>query len=380
MKILHTSDWHLGRQFYNQSLLSDQQFVLDQIVTIAKKRAVDVVVVAGDLYDRSVPPGAAVDLLDQTLTKFCCDLHLPVIVISGNHDGPERLSFGARQMAGSGLHVIGKLRDEPTEIIINGRDGDRMAFYPIPYSDPATVRYQYNVEVSTHQQAMQHLISMITDACHAEYPAVAMAHCFLVGGESSESERPLSLGGLEFVDPQLFSSFSYTALGHLHGHQSRMENRIVYSGSPLKYSFSEQHQNKSVCLVDIAYGEIIGFERIPLNSIRDMRTIEGSLEEILKTGRGDINNEDYLQIRLSDSHAILDVMAKLREVYPNVLHLERPGLIQQRDYNGYQREQLARGELAMFSDFFAQTSGQVLSKEQEDVIRFELEQLHTKGL
>ncbi len=375
MRILHTSDWHLGRQFYNQSLLEDQQYILDQIMTIAKDRTVDVVVIAGDVYDRSVPPSAAIDVLDHTLTVLCRDLGIPVIMISGNHDGGERLNFGARQMAASGLHVVGKLWDRPKEIIITGRNGDHLAFYPIPYSDPATVRYKFDVEISTHQQAMEHLIAMVTSALHNEYAGVAIAHCFLAGGESTESERPLSLGGLEFVDPYLFYPFAYTALGHLHGPQARLENKVVYSGSPLKYSFSEESQRKSVSVVDVVYGAVTSLERVPLKSLRNMRTVEGQLEEIVQQGKTDPDCEDYLQVRLTDSQAILDVMSKLRDVYPNVLHLERPGLLRQ-EHVACQHELLGRGELAMFADFYQQTTGQQLTDEQQRIVRQELELLH----
>ncbi len=379
MRILHTSDWHLGRQFYGQSLLADQQLVLDQIVAVVREREVDVVVIAGDIYDRSVPPSAAIDVLDHTLTSLCRDLGVPVVVISGNHDGGDRLNFGARQMAASGLHVVGKLWDQPEEIIVCGRDGDQLAFYPIPYTDPAAVRYQHAVDVTTHQQAMEHLVAMIASARHGDLPAIAVAHCFLAGAESSESERPLSLGGLEYVDPQIFSPFAYTALGHLHGPQARFDNKVVYSGSPLKYSFSEEHQHKSVSVIDIVYGAIQNFERVPLKSVKNMRTIEGSLEQLVSAGKSDPACEDYLQIRLTDTHAILDVMNKLRDVYPNVLHLERPGLMRQEQVS-CQRDLLARGELAMFADFFQQTTGDVLTAEQQNIIRDELEQLHREDV
>ncbi len=375
MRILHTSDWHLGRQLYQQSLLDDQQDVLAQICSIAARQAVDVVLIAGDIYDRSVPPAAAIDLLDGTLATLCHDLGVPVILIAGNHDGGERLNFGARQMAAAGLHVVGKLWDSPEPVLIEGRHGDRLAFYPIPYADPAAVRYKFNIDVSTHQEAMHHLVSMIEEARHGEDHAVAVAHCFLAGGESSESERPLSLGGLEYVDPALFSGFCYTALGHLHGPQARCGNRVVYSGSPLKYSFSEASQHKSVSLVELVGGELVSFERIPIKSKRNVRTVEGLLEDILGHGRGDPNREDYLQVRLHDTHAILDVMNRIREVYPNVLHLERPGLLH-RQPGPCQRDQLARGEIAMVSDFFEQTTGQPLSEEQSELVRKELEQLH----
>jgi len=204
---------------------------------------------------------------------------------------------------------------------------------------------------------------------------VAIAHCFLAGGRESESERPLSLGGIDCVDAAVFAPFAYTALGHLHGSQQWREGKVTYSGTPMKYSFSEEGNRNSVTLVDIVYDKVASVRRIELVPLRNMRTLEGALENILRQGRDDANYQDYVQVRLTDTHAILDVMNKLRSVYPNVLHLERPGLMQQRPLSG-RREQLERGELSMFSDFFVQTTGAELTQEQHQIIRAELEQLH----
>ena len=375
MRILHTSDWHLGRQFHNQSLLEDQRYVLQQICTIVAEHQVDVVIVAGDIYDRSVPPAAAVELLDETINRICHELQVPMIVIAGNHDSPERLAFGARQFATAGLHVVGTLWKSPHKIVLQDRQGQRVDFYPLPYADPATVRNLHSVEVATHDDAMRYLIDQIHAELESDIPAVAIAHCYLSGGESSESERPLAVGGVEFVSPQLFESFTYTALGHLHGPQFRRAENIRYSGSPLKYSFSEERQNKSVTLIDLSFHKKISIEQIPVKSIRSMRTLHGSLEDLLNAGSSDSKREDYLRVQLTDTHAILDVMSKLREVYPNVLHLERPGLLVRRALK-IDRDQLKRGELSMFRDFYQQITHEDLSTEQDQIISQEIEQLH----
>ncbi len=377
MKILHTSDWHLGRQFHNHSLLDDQRHVLRQICEIVETRDVDVVIVAGDIYDRSVPAAAAVELLDETLDTICRKLNVPMIMIAGNHDSPERLDFGARQLATAGLHLIGRLWQVPEPIVLTDRDGNPVAFYPVPYTDPATVRYLHDVAVASHEEAMSYLIDLIEAERNPDIPAVVIAHCFLAGGEGSESERPLAIGGVAFVPPHLFTSFSYTALGHLHGPQYRHRETIRYSGSPLKYSFSEENQKKSLTLVDLpAEGEAV-IEQIPLHPLRNMRTLKGSLEELIAAGRADPWRDDYLRIQLTDTHAILDVMSQLREVYPNVLHLERPGLMTERVVEA-RREQLQRGELAMVRDFYQQVQGEELSAEQDEIVRTELEQLQGK--
>ncbi len=378
MRILHTSDWHLGRQFHNQSLLEDQRYALQQICTIVAEYQVDVVIVAGDIYDRSVPPAAAVELLDETIDRICHDLKVPMIMIAGNHDSPERLGFGARQLATAGLHVAGTLWKKPQKIVLQDRHGGKVAFYPLPYVDPATVRNLHATDVTTHEEALSYLIDLIHTERDREIPAVVIAHCYLSGGESSESERPLAVGGVEYVSPQLFDGFSYAALGHLHGSQFRGAEKIRYSGSPLKYSFSEEQQKKSVTLLDLSSQNNLSIKKIPVNPKKNMRTLNGTLEEILHAGSSDPHREDYLRIQLTDTQAILDIMNKLRDVFPNVLHLERPGLLAHRSLK-IDREQLKRGELSMFHDFYQQITDENLTTEQEKIISQEIEQLHREN-
>ncbi len=375
MRILHTSDWHLGRQFHNISLLDDQRLALEQIIDIVRERKVDVVVVAGDIYDRSVPPATAVELLDDCVHRICNELQVPLILLAGNHDGPQRLGFASRQLAGAGLHVAGPLWSVPQPIVLKGDTGE-VAFYPIPYADPATVRHVLDVEVSSHDEAMAYLLEQIKQDNGPTRPCVVIAHCYLAGGEVSESERPLSIGGADQVSPDYFKDFSYAALGHLHGPQFRGAQHIRYSGSPLKYSFSEERQRKSVTLVELNADGQASIEQIPLIPRHDMRTLEGSLDELLAAGQNDPHRDDYLLVRLSDTHAILDVMNKLREVYPNVLHLERPGLMARGDGLEFSRDRLKRGELAMFEDFFAQVNGGALSEEQREIVATTLDALH----
>jgi exonuclease SbcD len=375
MRILHTSDWHLGRQFHNVSLLDDQRLALEQIIDIIRSRQIDVVVVAGDIYDRSVPPAQAVELLDDTVHRICYELQVPLILLAGNHDGPQRLGFASRQLSGAGLHMVGPLWSVPHPILIKGDDGD-VAFYPIPYADPATVRHVHGVEVSSHEEAMAYLLEQVLQDNGPTRPCVVIAHCFLAGGEVSESERPLSIGGADQVSPEHFRPFSYAALGHLHGPQFRGAPHIRYSGSPLKYSFSEERQRKSVTLVELDAAGKARIEQIPLQSRHNMRTLEGALDALLAAGKDDPHREDYLLVRLTDTHAILDVMSKLREVYPNVLHLERPGLMARGDGLEVNCDRLKKGALAMFEDFFVQVTGETLSPEQAQIIADTLDDLH----
>ncbi|PWF64726.1 exonuclease sbcCD subunit D [Shewanella sp. BC20] len=380
MRFIHTSDWHIGRQLHNQSLLEDQAYVLDQIVTLAEQHTVDAVIIAGDIYDRSIPPASAVALLDEVLNRLITELGLQVLMIAGNHDGHERLGFAAKQMAASGLHIIGPLQADLTPIRLSSPSGDAY-FYPLPYAEPATVRQVFEADakglsVSSHEEAMALLLEQVRSHDSQGLPKVVVSHCFLDGGSESESERPLSIGGADKISPRLFSEFDYVALGHLHGPQYKGSEHVRYSGSILKYSFSEQHQHKSVTLVDVTAHTPAQIQLLPLTALRDVRIIEGELAHLLDLGKTDAKREDYLMVRLLDKHAILDAMGKLRSVYPNVLHLERTGLMAGEQAVALNRDHIKKGEMAMFRDFFSQVSGEELSDAQQAVMDEILTKLH----
>ncbi|MGL5393279.1 MAG: exonuclease SbcCD subunit D [Shewanella sp.] len=375
MKFIHTSDWHIGRQLHHQSLLEDQAFVLDQLVAFARDEAIDALIVAGDIYDRSIPPANAVALLDQVLSRLVQDLGLQVILIAGNHDSHERLAFAARQMAAAGLHIVGPLTDTLSAIKLTSPTGPAY-FYPLPYVEPAMVRQIFECEVTSHEAALSHLLRQIREHDSQGLPKVVISHCFLDGGSESESERPLSMGGADRVSPALFSEFDYVALGHLHGPQYKGAEHVRYSGSILKYSFSEQHQHKSVTLVELGANIPRTIRQLPLTALRDVRVLEGELANLLELGKTDAKREDYLMVRLLDKHAILDAMGKLRAVYPNVLHLERTGLMAGQEAVALSRDHIKKGELAMFSDFFIQVFGEPLTPDQQGVIEDILTKLH----
>ena len=367
MKFIHTSDWHIGRQFHNVSLLDDQRHVLEQIVEHIKNEAVDAMIIAGDIYDRSVPPAAAVSLLDEVLNTICADLGIPVILIPGNHDGAERLRFGSNQLSQAGLHIIGDLNQITQPVILN-KNGCEVSFYGIPYNDPESVRNHFSVDVSTHDEAHQYLVEHINTVKTDNAINVLISHCFIDGAEASESERPLSIGGADRVSVEPFKAFNYVALGHLHNPQHKGAEHIRYSGAILKYSFSEQRQQKGVTLVEMNEDGVKSTTHLPLTPLRDMRILEGDLETLLKQGSTDPNNQDYLLIRLTDQSAILDPMSKLRQVYENVLHIEKTWLQDSGNLKA-NREKLKRGELEMFQDFFKQISGNDLTTEQHTAIK-----------
>lgn len=374
MKFIHTSDWHLGRQFHNVSLLDDQQAVLDQLIQYIENNPVDAVVVAGDIYDRSVPPTIAIELLNKVVKRICGELNTPMILISGNHDGAERLGFGSEQMKNAGLHIISNFEDMLIPVVIETESAGQVAFYGMPYNDPEQVRFAYQEPVSTHDQAHKLLAEKITEQFQPEQRNVLVSHCFVDGAIESESERPLSIGGSDRVSHEHFLSFDYVALGHLHQPQKKGEEYIRYSGSLMKYSFGEQNQKKGFTLVEIDQNGFVSAEHINLAAPHEMRIVEGELEQVIEQGKTDPKNEDYLLVRLMDKHAILNPMEKLRAVYPNVLHLEKPGML-----IGVEQEmaqaKLARSEIDMFRDFFSEAQDGQLSQEQDQAISDIIKQL-----
>jgi len=385
MKFLHTSDWHIGRQLHNQSLIADQAFVLDQIVDLAVQHKVDAVVVAGDIYDRAIPPVQAVELLDHILNRLVIELGIPVLMIAGNHDSHRRLGFAASHMADNGLYIQGPLTESIEPITIKGQEGDSAAFFLIPYIEPLTLKnllqgQECAKDIKSHEDAMSFMLKGIKSHDVGDIPKVVVSHCFIDGGQESDSERPLSIGGADRISPKLFSDFAYTALGHLHGPQFKGSDNIRYSGSPLKYSFSEINQKKSVALVAITPSGNADVELLPIKPQKDVRVIEGMLEDIILNSAKDKQADDYLMVRLLDKTAILDPINKLRAVYPNVLHLERTGLMQtNKDDIQLGSDQLKQSDMDMFSSFFEQVAGDSLNKEQRMAVERVIEELRKES-
>lgn len=353
MRILHTSDWHIGRQFHGVSLLEDQNHILKEIIEILKDKNVDVLIIAGDIYDRSIPPTTAVESLDKFFNIVSEELKIPVVLISGNHDSAARLGFGSKHMSRSDLHITGPLKEEISKVILKDEFGD-VSFYGLPYVEPSIVKDVFDIEINNHDEAMGFLTNKIKEDVKNGDRTIVLSHCYIDGAEPCESERPLSMGGADRVSYKHFEEFSYTALGHLHGRQFKGLDKIRYSGSILKYSFSEENHKKSVAIVDLDKDGNIEVEQVELSPIRDMRSITDTLQNIIDNSKDDKNTNDYLLIKLTDENAILDPMSKVRDVYPNTLHLERPGLM--KDTNDYRvnRDILKKSELDMFKDFFEQ--------------------------
>ena len=367
MKFIHTSDWHIGRQFQNVSLLDEQLHVLKQLKNYAQEHNVDAILVAGDVYDRSVPPAESVDALNNFLDEIANELSIPIILISGNHDSAKRLGFGARQMQRSGLHILSKLSEVTTPVVIEAETGP-VHFFGIPFHDPVEVREAFDCEVKTYDEAHTHLVGLIKDSQIEGIPSVVLSHCFVDGAEESDSERPLSIGGADRVSYNPLESFDYVALGHLHAPQHKGAEHIRYSGSLLKYSFSEYKQKKGVTLVELDNKGFVSAQQLELIPQRDVRVIEGTLSELLEQGKDDANSDDYIFARLTDKQDILDPMGQLRRNYPNILQLERTQFILSNKSRLVADVSHKRTEEQVFKDFFEQVIGQDLTKDQNQLL------------
>jgi len=327
MRILHTGDWHLGKLVHGLHMTEDQKYMLDQLKQLLIKEKVDVLIIAGDVYDRSIPPTEAVELLDDTLSEIVMSLKIKVFMIAGNHDSPDRLDFGGKILKSNGLHISGRLTKDIQAISLEDEFGP-VNFYMIPYVEPALVRSMYDLDACrSHEEAMTHVMENLSESLDINERNICIGHAFVIGAENletSDSERPLAIGGSEYVDVSLYEAFDYTALGHLHRPQKVKRETIRYAGSLLKYSFSEATQKKSVTLIDMKEKGQIDISQHHLRPLRDLRLIKGELEDLLKEEVYSLGNkEDYICAVLTDRGKLYEPMKQLRAVYPNILLLER---------------------------------------------------------
>ena len=359
MRFLHTADWHLGRIFYGQYLTDDQAHVLEhQFFTILKEEKIDGILLAGDVFDRAVPPIEAIELWDSIITRLAMDYKVPLFVVSGNHDGAERLEVGRSMLSRSGIHIWGSPHHALQPFEFESSDG-RVAICPMPFSEPRRIGDALGLSASESKpvdsEAEDSLFSYVesdeqesepifnlhnydqmyqawSDCLYKQVPkgmpSIAISHAFVMGGEVGGSERTLSVGGSEQVSPHVFKNFHYTALGHLHGPQRMGADHIRYSGSPLKYSFDEQGQKKSFTIIDMDTKGNVDISTIPVEAKRDVVILEGHFEDLLNNKELQIKHkDDYVQARLLDTMPIMDGMAKLRQVYHRCMTIELAGRI-----------------------------------------------------
>ncbi|MDR4946817.1 exonuclease SbcCD subunit D [Neobacillus cucumis] len=367
MKFIHTADWHLGKLVHGIYMTGNQRAALAEFVSIVEEEKPDAVVIAGDLYDRSVPPTDAVELLDEILFKINVELKTPVVAIAGNHDSAERLSFGSSWYKHSQFYLTGKLTTQFKPVQING-----VNFYQVPYAEPGVVRQLLEDDsIHSHQEAMKALIGKIEETLNPNEPNVFVGHAFVLGGQTSDSERVLSVGGSGCVGAELFAPFSYTALGHLHSPDAINHERVKYSGSLLKYSFSEAKQRKSISIIEMDEKGNFTHRYRSLTPKHDMREMEGYLEELLDPSFYDqVRVDDYLKITLLDEGALMDPINKLRQVYPNVLHLEKKiDLTDSKKIQSYiANKSEKKSEMDLFEQFYSDMTTSEFTTEKKDLM------------
>ncbi|MEU2744430.1 exonuclease SbcCD subunit D [Streptomyces sp. NPDC007095] len=370
MRILHTSDWHLGRAFHRVNMLDAQSGFIGHLVATVRERDVDAVVVSGDVYDRAVPPLTAVELFDDALHRLA-DLGVPTVMISGNHDSARRLGVGAGLIGRAGIH----LRTEPsacgTPVLLPDDHGD-VAFYGLPYLEPALVKAEFGVEKAGHEA----VLAAAMDQVRADLAtraggtrSVVLAHAFVTGGAASDSERDITVGGVAAVPAGVFDGVDYTALGHLHGCQTITE-RVRYSGSPLPYSFSEVDHRKSMWLVDLGPEGFVGAERVDCPVPRKLARVRGHLEDLLADPRLARHEEAWVEATLTDPVRPTEPMARLTERFPHTLSLVfEPERAPEDPDVSYARRLAGRSEQEIAEDFVAHVRGAGPDADEQAVLR-----------
>ena len=365
MKIVHTADWHLGKIVSGQSLTEDQAYQLQQLVELLKDEAADVLMIAGDLYDRAIPPLEAVELLNETLATINLELKIPIVAISGNHDSSNRLNFGSSWYQKNGFYLTTQISQIFKPVTIG-----EVQFWLIPFFENLeAAAYFEDSTIRTQEAAIRRIVEQIEPLMDRSKRQIAMAHLFVTGAEPSESERPLAMGGVDAVSAKLFKAFDYTALGHLHRPHALgkittdtlPQGTVSYSGSLLKYSFSEVKDQKSVRIITVPQKGELQMREVPLHPQRDMRLVKAEMAALLAepTAFGPV--DDYLQITLTDVGDVYEPMRRLKEVFPHLLHLERAAqtAIHQQ---GQQFKDLKQADiLTLFSQFFETVEQQPLT-------------------
>ena len=367
LKIIHTADWHLGKLVHGVYMTEQQEAVLEQFIELVATEQPDAVIIAGDLYDRSVPPVEAVQLLEKVLFRINVELKTPVLAISGNHDSAERLSFGSSWYRNSGFYLNGKISDSLEPVRVKG-----VNFYLVPYAEPGVVRELFqDSSIQSHHDAMGRVTWEIEKTMDADAANILVGHAFVTGGKTTDSERILSVGGSGSVDSECFSPFTYTALGHLHSPDAIRHETIRYSGSLLKYSFSEAKQRKSISIIEIDASGQLTINEKALIPRQDMREISGYIDELLDPAFYETQKlDDFLKVTLWDEGALLDPINKLRAVYPNILHLERKiemvDLEKRQTIKSVQRDR--KTELDLFSEFYKEMTTSDFTEQKRDLM------------
>lgn len=357
MRFLHTADWHVGKKFNGYDLLADQDKILDQIIELAISEKVDAVVLAGDLYDRGVPPTEAVALLNQKICSLNLEAKIPLLAISGNHDSGVRLEVGSPWFSQTNYHLHTRMEQAFTPVVI-----DDTQFFLLPYFEPIAARLYFETDVKNIAEAMVLVIDKIKSAFDPALRHVLVTHFFVAGSMRSDSETKVEVGGLDSIPSELLADFDYVALGHLHGKNAIKHPKIQYSGSPLKFSLSEANQEKGVFIVDTTANKR---HFLPLVPEHEVRVLKASYEELLDPAfYQNQQREDFLQIQLTNRGIIPNLMNTLREIYPRILGLERVAGVNRQQVATTLRKMQSPEEL--MGTFFEEMTGEKLTKRQTE--------------
>lgn len=370
MKILHLADLHLGKRVNEFSMLEDQRYILNQILDIVEEEAVEVVMICGDVYDKGIPPVDAIELLDDFLWKLA-EKDCRTLMISGNHDSGDRLGFGKHLFQNSNLFIVSQFSGEVEKITIPCGNLP-VNFYMLPFVKPVIVNQSLGIHTQSYQECLRYLIEHTK--IDPEEMNLLMAHQFVTAGkenpELSDSETS-SLGGIDNVDYRIFDPFDYVALGHIHKPQAMGRPQVRYSGSILKYSFSEIRKEKEVVLLHIEENKKMEMSFRKLKPLRDMREIKGTIRQLME---GEIrlgNQEDYMQVTLTDEEEILDAIGKVRTVFPNVMQicLENRRYARQQQIRAEEQDILHQDPLQLFAEFYKMQNNIELEEEEAEKIK-----------
>ena len=374
MKILHLADLHLGKILQEQSLLEDQEYMLKEIIKIIKEEKVETILIAGDVYDRSVPPAEAVSLLDDFLKILIKELKIKVFIIAGNHDSKDRLGFGSRIFEDEGLYIESKYTGNLRKVELQDEYG-KINVYMLPFVKPVEVKQFFKDDLeNNYNTAINKIIEK--EQINTKERNIIMVHQFITAGtrlpERTESEV-LSLGGIENVDVSNFNNFDYVAIGHVHRPQQIGRDTARYAGTMLKYSFSEINHHKTVPIIDVKEKGNINIELIPLNPVRDMRELKGQIEELLKKENYETGNiNDYIKAVITNEEPVYDAIGQLRRIFPNTLKLEirNSKTARNAEEQTLNLENIKKkSELELFCDFYKAQNNVDLNNDQLEIIK-----------
>ena len=364
MKLIHLSDLHIGKRVHEVSMIEDQEYILTKILHIIDDEKPDAVLIAGDVYDKSVPSAEAVTLFDDFLCRLA-KRQVPVMIISGNHDSPERLAFGGRLLENTGIHISPVYDGKLSPITLEDRNGP-VDFWLLPFIKPIHARRFFPEEtIETYTDAVRAALSAAS--LDPQRRNVLITHQFVTGAATCESEE-LSVGGSDNVDASVFDAFDYVALGHIHGPQNIGTNRIRYCGTPLKYSFSEAGHYKSVTVAELGEKGDLMLRTLPLIPKRDLRQIRGTFAQLTDPEHyRHTEKEDYLHIALTDEEDVPEAVGKLRLVYPNILKLSYDNTRTREDQTvGDAGDVKTRSPLELFGELYEIQNNQPMSDTQRD--------------